>query len=254
MFESYSDLYDAIYSQKEYKTEVGAVSKIIETYASKASKILDYGCGTGRHAIELAGLGFHVIGIDSSPHMIKIAKERLSGLDLATQARIKFVCADVRNYKSEEKFDVVVSLFHVINYMIDSDHLSDFYSSAHSNLNSSGVLIHDTWNGGAIREENFIPRDLDFEFLGRQITRHSSYSHSEEQHLVKVNFTFDSSDYTKAVRDSWAEEHEIRYFFEEELLEATREKFIHLGTLSSQTLEMASSTEFSPLFVFKIKQ
>lgn len=39
-------------------------------------RILDVGCGAGRHAIRLQNLGFEVVGIDKSPLAIAVAKER----------------------------------------------------------------------------------------------------------------------------------------------------------------------------------
>jgi SAM-dependent methyltransferase len=38
--------------------------------------VLDAGCGTGRYSAELASEGFNVIGVDRSPELIKIARER----------------------------------------------------------------------------------------------------------------------------------------------------------------------------------
>lgn len=39
-------------------------------------KVLDIGCGAGRHALYLQGLGFDVVGIDNSPKAIKVCRER----------------------------------------------------------------------------------------------------------------------------------------------------------------------------------
>ena len=45
---------------------------------NKATKILDIGCGTGRHSIELAKRGYQVTGIDLSESQLKRAKEKAS--------------------------------------------------------------------------------------------------------------------------------------------------------------------------------
>lgn len=44
----------------------------------KGSKILDVGCGTGRHSVELAQRGFQVTGLDFSPGMLAVAREKAS--------------------------------------------------------------------------------------------------------------------------------------------------------------------------------
>src|SRR5215212_6966196 len=38
--------------------------------------IVDAGCGTGRHSAELSASGFQVTGLDSSPELIAVARER----------------------------------------------------------------------------------------------------------------------------------------------------------------------------------
>jgi ubiquinone/menaquinone biosynthesis C-methylase UbiE len=38
--------------------------------------LLDVACGTGRHTIPLSVAGFSMIGLDASPHLLKIAKQR----------------------------------------------------------------------------------------------------------------------------------------------------------------------------------
>jgi 2-polyprenyl-3-methyl-5-hydroxy-6-metoxy-1,4-benzoquinol methylase len=48
----------------------------------KASKVLDFGCGTGRHAVYLASLGFDVYGFDWSESSISVATRELSNKGL----------------------------------------------------------------------------------------------------------------------------------------------------------------------------
>lgn len=49
----------------------------------KRSLMLDAGCGNGRHAVFCANLGFRVIGIDISPKLLKIAKQRVTKSNLS---------------------------------------------------------------------------------------------------------------------------------------------------------------------------
>jgi SAM-dependent methyltransferase len=54
-------------------------------------RAVDLGCGTGSYAIWLAGQGFDVTGIDSSPTAIGIAREKLE----QTGASCRFIVADL---------------------------------------------------------------------------------------------------------------------------------------------------------------
>ncbi|MBN1935882.1 MAG: methyltransferase domain-containing protein [Anaerolineae bacterium] len=57
-------------------------------------RILDMGCGPGRHAIELARRGFQVTGVDFTQSFID------AGRKLAAQAntQVDFVCRDARDF------------------------------------------------------------------------------------------------------------------------------------------------------------
>lgn len=55
------------------------------------SRILDVGCGYGRHGAELARQGYHVVGVDLSEQMVRDARRRWS-----LHGRLKFVRMDMR--------------------------------------------------------------------------------------------------------------------------------------------------------------
>ncbi|NVM22029.1 MAG: class I SAM-dependent methyltransferase [Desulfobacterales bacterium] len=54
-----------------YKVEMGKIFRHL-----KGPKVLELGCGTGRYGIPLARLGFDYTGIDITPAMLNIAKEK----------------------------------------------------------------------------------------------------------------------------------------------------------------------------------
>lgn len=68
--------------------------------------VLDLGCGTGRHSIELARRGYRVTGVDISSGMLAVARAN------AAQAgvEIEFIECPAQDFVSERKFDAAVSL------------------------------------------------------------------------------------------------------------------------------------------------
>jgi SAM-dependent methyltransferase len=66
-------------------------------------RILDVGCGPGRHSLELARRGFDVVGIDISPRFIELASTEAF-------ANASFVCGDAREMTWEAEFDAAISL------------------------------------------------------------------------------------------------------------------------------------------------
>jgi 2-polyprenyl-3-methyl-5-hydroxy-6-metoxy-1,4-benzoquinol methylase len=70
------------------------------------SRILDVGCGTGRHAIELARRGYDVTGIDISAGMLSEAEKAASVAGVS----IRWIRKDATEYKTEEQFDAAICL------------------------------------------------------------------------------------------------------------------------------------------------
>ncbi len=76
LFENYGMKYDNETFVQGTIGECDFIEKEIEY--NKATRILDIGCGTGRHSIELAKRGYTVVGIDLSESLLKRAKEKAS--------------------------------------------------------------------------------------------------------------------------------------------------------------------------------
>lgn len=75
-------------------------------------KILDVGCGTGRHAIRMAEAGAEVTGVDFSLKMLEVARKKAAGLG------VKFMHSDLNAIPLDEPFDMVVCSL-VLNHVED---------------------------------------------------------------------------------------------------------------------------------------
>jgi magnesium-protoporphyrin O-methyltransferase len=76
-------------------------------------KLLDAGCGTGMLAIEAARRGADVIGIDISPNLIELAKQR--SLNSLNPGKVEFICMDMAG-KLSDTFDHVIAMDSLIHY------------------------------------------------------------------------------------------------------------------------------------------
>lgn len=86
---------------KGTEQEVAALIEMLDL--SPGQRVLDVGCGTGRHSRALAGLGFEVVGVDISPRFVELANERAGPNE-------RYLLADARSLHFDAEFDAVISL------------------------------------------------------------------------------------------------------------------------------------------------
>ncbi|MBM3501740.1 MAG: methyltransferase domain-containing protein, partial [Armatimonadetes bacterium] len=70
------------------------------------ARILDLGCGTGRHSVALAGRGFQVVGVDLSHGMLRQAQ--LAARE--AEARVAWIQADATRFSAPQAFDAAICL------------------------------------------------------------------------------------------------------------------------------------------------
>jgi SAM-dependent methyltransferase len=74
------------------------------SWRTTRGKALDLGCGAGVFSVYLAKQGFEVTGIDFIPRALEMAAQRAR----SEQVKINWVSADLLNWITEDKFDLVL--------------------------------------------------------------------------------------------------------------------------------------------------
>jgi cyclopropane fatty-acyl-phospholipid synthase-like methyltransferase len=142
------EYYDKIFAKKNYSQEINYIARACEKYGTRKLKnILDFGCGTGTHALLLGrekDIDASLVGYDYSSDMVRVANNKIK------DDNCKF-------YDNKDdisgKFDLFISMFYVVNHLINLDDLNGFFSFASSKLEDGGLLIFDCWNAiAAIKE------------------------------------------------------------------------------------------------------
>lgn len=217
IFSNYARYYDLMYQDKDYVGEAQFIQRLIQTYAPATTTILELGCGTGNHAMLLAKEGYQVHGVDLSQEMLGYANERCDRLSPALATRLQFSQGDLRQVRLDRKFDVVLSLFHVMSYQTNNEDLLAAFETAKAHLVPGGILIFDVWYGPAVLSEPPTVRIKRLEDQSIQVTRIAEPVMEPNKNLVDVNYHIFIKDLISSKIDEVREVHTMRYLFKPEL-------------------------------------
>ena len=217
VFNAYSKYYDLLYKDKDYQKEVDYIINLIKQEAPHAKFILDLGCGTGKHDFYFAKKGFQVDGVDLSKSMVNIANQKLNEDYLSCSDKLSFSVGDVRTFENGKKYDVVVSLFHVMSYQNSNNDLSEAFKTASNHLKNGGIFIYDFWYGPGVMSYPPVTRVKRLEDQEILVTRIAEPVIHSEKNIVDVNYTILMQNKLLGTIEELKEKHEMRYLFLPEL-------------------------------------
>lgn len=130
--------------QKWMKHTKEEINYIVEkTNLNADDKVCDFGCGRGRHAIELATRNISVVGVDYVAENIEYANRIAAELSLQN---VKFYEADCRYFKCKESFSLILCLYDVVgSYTLERNNL-EIIKNAYRLLKPSGYAIFSVMN------------------------------------------------------------------------------------------------------------
>ncbi|MCL2297324.1 MAG: class I SAM-dependent methyltransferase [Proteobacteria bacterium] len=141
LFENYGKKYDSENFTQGTVGECDFIEK--EIHFDKSLKILDVGCGTGRHAIELTKRGYCVTGIDLSESQLKRAREKAEESHLV----IDFQRHDARNLPFSGEFDVAIMMCEGGFSLMETDEMNfEILNNVTKALKPEAKLIFTTSN------------------------------------------------------------------------------------------------------------
>lgn len=208
VFDDYARYYDLLYRDKDYAGESAYIDGLIRHYAGGAKTILNLGCGSGKHDLYLSRSGYRLAGVDLSEKMLEAARAAAQGNPL-----LEYHHGDVRTIRLSRRFDVVVSLFHVISYQSTQDSLAEAFETARLHLDKRGLFIFDCWYGPGVLTDLPCVRVKELEDDATSITRIAQPAMLPEENRVDVHYRLFVRDKRSGKTSEVRETHRMRYLF-----------------------------------------
>lgn len=205
----YASLYDHVYAEKDYARECLVLREEFDRRGlAPVRSILDLGCGTGGHAIPLAGAGFDVTGVDRSEAMLSQARAKAREADVD----VTWVHGDIRDLDIARRFDAVLMMFAVLGYQGDDGDVAATLTAAHNQLQTGGLLLFDVWHGPAVVATGPADRRRRVPVNDGAVSRVARGTLEPTARRVRIDISL-VSDHGAVVH----ERHDVRYFFPEEI-------------------------------------
>ncbi len=151
IYDLIAPIYDEVNEDINYSEWADFFEQIFDKEAiCRPELILDLGCGTGRMTLELANRGYDMTGVDSSPEMLDLARNRAE--KSKKDREILWLCQDMRSFELYGTVDAVVSCLDCINHLTNSRDLRKCFSLVHNYLVPDGLFVFDV-NGKRKFEE-----------------------------------------------------------------------------------------------------
>ncbi len=139
--ESYTDfayIYDKLIDQ-DYEKWADYIEQIFRINKKSPELVLDLGCGTGSITNILAKRGYDMIGVDLSPDMLNVAREKAA----KHQLDVLYLCQDIRQFELYGTVDAIICTLDVLNYITEPKELDKVFALVKNYLNPDGIFIFD---------------------------------------------------------------------------------------------------------------
>ena len=106
-----------------------------------AVRLLDIGCGAGRHLLEMASRGHAVAGFDVRPEMVEYVKAEAAKAKVEVQVSV----GDLRRPSFDGTYDLAVCLMDTFRFLLTNDEIMDHLKYVGDHVSPGGLYVTDFW-------------------------------------------------------------------------------------------------------------
>lgn len=134
-------VYDRLNADINYSAWSDFVEELFKRYSGREVRsVLDLACGTGSMTLQLAKRGYDMTGIDLSPEMLSVARQRAANENLEN---ILWLMQDMRSFELYGTVDAIVCALDSLNYLKNTKELSCVFSLVNNYLDAGGMFVFD---------------------------------------------------------------------------------------------------------------
>ena len=206
-----SEHYLNLYSHRDRGEALGFISFLRqELNLPPGARILDLGCGPGRHSVTFASEGFDVTGFDLSNRLLTTARSEM----VSEGVKLSLVRGDIRSLPFKRGFDLVLSIFTSWGYFHDDEENFSALTGAFSLRKSGGHFVLDVLNPEYLKshlvssgtfERNGVVYDILREISGNRVVKSIRFeSNNERQYFQESVRMYEPSEIISVLESAGA--------------------------------------------------
>jgi len=190
-YDPFARFYDADF--RDYQEDVPFLREMARR---TGGPILELMCGTGRVLVPLAEAGYQITGVDISPAMLAIARERLQAAGLLDS--VSLLEGDVRDVQLPA--GAFAMAFVAVNSFMHLEEVRDQLAAlgnVRRALARRGLLVLDLFNPDPTeiaREDNRLVLDREYDLDGRHVQKFIAIDSDAAAQLSRVTYLYDETD------------------------------------------------------------
>ena len=138
-YTGFAAFYDEFMDNVPYDDWAEYLHGLLKKNGLETGIICELGCGTGKMTRRLKEKGYDMIGVDSSPDMLQLAR----GKEKPGDESILYICQDMREFELYGTVAAVVSVCDSMNYILSTKDLLKVFKLVDNYLDIGGVFIFD---------------------------------------------------------------------------------------------------------------
>ncbi|MEN1727048.1 MAG: class I SAM-dependent methyltransferase [Pseudomonadota bacterium] len=126
-----------MFNEDTFDEAATQIESLLGQLGGASGRVLDLGCGPGRHALPLAAQGYPVTAVDTSPSLLAELEQRRGELD------IEIIHGDMRTFRRSRAFDLVLVMWTSFGYFESEDDHDRVLECIRDSLADQGRLVLD---------------------------------------------------------------------------------------------------------------